>query len=231
MTVPLMVLAVGAVLRGLPRHPGRAGPYRSHPPNLFEGFLHPVLANAHHALEQVFPDPLADEGTEWALMARAWRWPSPASSWPATLYKSRPELSDRRGGGASHASIGCSRTSTTWTRSTARSFVRGVALGGGSRCCTRWTGWWWTAATARCGLARASTAWPGCTRDVVAMFSNAWDRYVVDDAGERRGRGARQPQLPLPVRAERACAALRAAAMIIGLFFLISPGAGPCGLY
>ena len=149
MTVPLMILAGGSVLAGYLGIPAVIG-HLAHVPNLFEGFLHPVLAGAHHALEQVFPHPAARRGRGVGPHGRrAWPWPSPASCWRATSTRRRPELSERLA--QTFAPIHRLLTNKYYVDELYGAlFVRGAALGGGRRC-TRWTGWSSTAATAKCG--------------------------------------------------------------------------------
>ena len=102
-------------------------------------------------------------------------------------------------------------------------FVRGLALGGGSALYAvdrhvdrrrRRRG----AAGAR-GQRRS----PGSCATWWPRFSNAWDRYVVDGAGEPDRRRSRQLQLLFRARAERPRPALRAG-HADRLFFLIGAG-------
>jgi NADH-quinone oxidoreductase subunit L len=227
MTVPLMVLAVGAVLAGYLGIPAVLG-HPLHLPNLFEGFLHPVLANAHHALEQVFPDPLADEGTEWALMGASVAVALAGIFLARYLYKSRPELSDRLA--EALAPLHRLLSNKYYVDEIYGAlFVRGVALGGGRALHTvdrlvvdGGDG------EVRPGAGVNGLAW--LTRDVVAMFSNAWDRYVVDMLVNAVG--VVLDNLSYLFRSvQNGLVQHYALAMIIGLFFLIFAGRWPLGLY
>ena len=68
------------------------------------------------------------------------------------------------------------------------------------------------------------------TRDVVAMFSNAWDRYVVDLLVNAVGYILENLSY-LFRAAQNGLVQHYALAMIIGLFFLIFAGRWPLGLY
>jgi NADH-quinone oxidoreductase subunit L len=179
MLIPLGVLAVGSILAGYLGFPAVLGE-RVGFPNVFERFLEPVFDSAHETLPEVFRAGAPAHGMEETLMAAsilmaafgiglAWLFFQRHPEYPARLALSlRPvhqvllrkyyvdEIYDAV-------------------------FVRGLALGGGEALYTmdRYVvdggdG------EVRPGLGVNGVAW--LTRDVVARFSDAWDRIVVDGA-------------------------------------------------
>jgi NADH-quinone oxidoreductase subunit L len=227
MTVPLMILAGGSVLAGYLGIPAVIG-HLVHVPNLFEGFLHPVLANAHHALEQVFPHPLHDEATEWSLMGASVAVAVAGIFLARYLYKARPELSERLA--QTFAPIHRLLTNKYYVDELYDAlFVRGVALGGGRAlhavdrlAIDGGDG------EVRPGGGVNGIAW--LTRDVVAVFSNAWDRYVVDMAVNAVA--VVLDNLSYLFRAaQNGLVQQYALAMLIGLFLLFASGRWVLGLY
>jgi NADH-quinone oxidoreductase subunit L len=179
MLIPLAVLAVGSILAGYLGFPAVLGE-RAGFPNLFERFLEPVFASAHETLPEVFRAGAPAHGMEEMLMGAsilmaafgiglAWLFFQRHPEYPARLASSlRPihqlllrkyyvdEIYDAV-------------------------FVRGLALGGGDALDTMdrhvidgGDG------EVRPGLGVNGLAW--LTRDVIAKFSDAWDRIVVDGA-------------------------------------------------
>jgi NADH-quinone oxidoreductase subunit L len=175
MVVPLQVLAVGAALGGLVGWPALLGGS-----NVIERFMEPAFEDAHHALAEVFRDPVPGHGVEVGLMALsvavaavgifvAWR-----------FYSVRPETPKR----LALAFPGLYRTLLDKYRVDElyqTVFVRGLTLGGGEA----------LFATdryvvdggdgeVRPGVGVNGVAWS--VRDLVAKASNLWDRWVVDGA-------------------------------------------------
>jgi NADH-quinone oxidoreductase subunit L len=179
MLVPLMVLAAGSVLAGYLGIPAILGE-RVGFPNHFEHFLEPVFESAHETLPQVFSAQAPGHDIEWMLMGASVA-VALLGIFLATLFFQRhPEIPKRLAGSLA-----------TLHRVLLRkyyvdeiydlAFVRGAALGGGNALYSmdRYVvdggdG------EVRPGLGVNGVGW--LTRDVVAKFSDAWDRYVVDGA-------------------------------------------------
>ena len=170
------------------------------------GFLHPVLEGAHHALEQVFPHPLHDaaprvgaDGASSVAVAVARHLPRRAASTGRA-----PELLGRRWPRRWRRSTACCSNKYYVDELYDALFVRGLALGGGRALLAvdrhvvdGGDG------EVRPALGVNGIAW--LVRDVVGRVSNAWDRYVVDGAGQRGRRSSlEQLQLPLPRRCRTA---------------------------
>jgi NADH-quinone oxidoreductase subunit L len=179
MLVPLMVLAAGSVLAGYLGIPAILGE-RVGFPHHFEHFLEPVFESAHETLPQVFSAQVPGHDVEWMLMGASVA-VALLGIFLATLFFQRhPEIPKRLAGSLA-----------TLHRVLLRkyyvdeiydlAFVRGAALGGGNALYSmdRYVvdggdG------EVRPGLGVNGVGW--LTRDVVAKFSDAWDRYVVDGA-------------------------------------------------
>jgi len=227
MTVPLMVLAGGSILAGFIGIPPILG-NTINVPNVFEHFLHPVLANAHHALEQVFPHPLHDERMEWSLMVASVLVAVAGLFLARFLYKSRPELSEKMASGL--APVHRLLTNKFYVDELYGAlFVRGLALGGGRA----------LFAVDRHGidggdgevkpaLGVNGLAW--LVRDAIARASNAWDRYVVDMLVNAVAVALEQGSY-LFRSVQNGLVQHYALAMIIGVFFLIAAGKFVLGLY
>jgi NADH-quinone oxidoreductase subunit L len=227
MTVPLMILAGGSILAGYLGIPAVIGHW-VHVPNLFEGFLHPVLANAHHALEQVFPHPLHDESMEWWLMFASVLVAVAGLFLARFLYKSRPELSEKMASGL--APVHRLLTNKFYVDELYGAlFVRGLALGGGRA----------LFAVDRHGIDGGDgevkpaagvngIAW--LVRDAIGRASNAWDRYVVDMLVNAVAVALEQGSY-LFRSVQNGLVQHYALAMIIGVFFLIAAGKFVLGLY
>jgi len=173
MTVPLMVLAAGSVLAGYVGLPAVTGL-----PNLFERFLEPSVAPAHHALEDLFKAQEGGPAIEWELMG--------ASVVVALLgifvgrhfYKARPEIADR----LAQAFAGAHRVLTNKyyvDELYGAVFVRGAALGVGTAlfAVDRYAVDGGDGEVRR-GFGVNGVAW--LARDIVARLSNFGDRFVVD---------------------------------------------------
>jgi NADH-quinone oxidoreductase subunit L len=227
MTIPLMVLAGGAVLAGYLGVPALIG-HVVHVPNVFEGFLEPVLEPAHHALQQVFPHVLHDEGMEWLLMGASVAVAFAGIGLARYLYKMQPSLSDRLA--ETFAPIHRLLTNKYYVDELYGAlFVRGAALGGGSTLhkVDRFVidggdG------EVRPGLGVNGIGW--VTRDVLAWASNVWDRYVIDVFVNGVAWTLEQGSYAFRLM-QNGLVQHYALAMILGLFFLIAAGRWPLGLY
>jgi NADH-quinone oxidoreductase subunit L len=173
MTVPLMVLAGGSILAGYLGLPAVTGL-----PNLLEGFLEPVLAPAHHALGEVLRAQEHGPAAEWVLMGASIAVALIGIFAGRNFYKVRPQIAD--GLAATFAGAHRLLTNKYYVDELYHAlFVRGVALGGGHALhgLDRYVvdggdG------EVRPGLGVNGIAW--ATRDVLAGFSDLWDRHVVD---------------------------------------------------
>jgi NADH-quinone oxidoreductase subunit L len=175
MIVPLQILALGSIVAGFLGVPAALGGG-----NWIEHFLHPVFADAHHALAEVHAAGEPSHAAEYILMAAsvaiaafgiylAWR-----------LYKAKPEIADSlaaRFAGAHRLLLNKYYVDEGYNAV----FVRGAAIGGGNAL--------WAVdrygidggdGEVKRGLGVNGVAW--LTRDIVAIFSDLWDKYIVDGA-------------------------------------------------
>jgi len=179
MLIPLEVLAVGSILAGYLGFPAVLGE-RVGFPNVFERFLEPVFASAHETLPEVFRAGAPAHGMELTLMAASVT-VALLGIFLATLFFQRhPEYPARLASSLRPLHQLLLRKYYVDEIYDAV-FVRGLALGGGDALYTmdRYVvdggdG------EVRPGLGVNGVAW--LTRDVIAKFSDAWDRYVVDGA-------------------------------------------------
>jgi NADH-quinone oxidoreductase subunit L len=179
MTLPLVVLAVGAALAGFLGVPAVLGEW-AHIPNLFEHFLHPVMADAHHTMEQVFREAVPGHGVELALMAVSVTIAIMGIGLATWLYRSRPELPARLAetfAGPHRVLLNKYYVDELY----GAVFVRGAALGGGRTlfgvdrfAIDGGDG------EVRPGGGVNGLAW--AVRDLIARASDVWDKYVVDGA-------------------------------------------------
>jgi NADH-quinone oxidoreductase subunit L len=184
MVVPLQVLAVGTVLAGLIGIPALIGELPAaiglpfHIPNAFEHFLEPVFEPAQEGLREVFSTPVPGHAMEFLLMVLSVAVGLAGIFVAKVAFQNRGAVRDPIEG----ASAGLHRVLFNKyyvDELYDRLFVKGAALGGGDAlyAVDRFVidggdG------EVRPGLGVNGLAW--ATRDVVAAFSNAWDRYVVD---------------------------------------------------
>ena len=177
MIVPLQVLAVGTALAGLIGIPALLG----HPfgiPNAFEHFLEPVFEPAREGLAEVFSAPVPGHAVEFMLMLLSVAVGVAGIFVAKVAFERRGRVLDPLEG----AAPGLHRVLLNKyyvDELYDRVFVRGAAIGGGNALhgVDRFVidggdG------EVRPGLGVNGLAW--ATRDVIAAFSNAWDRYVVD---------------------------------------------------
>jgi len=173
MTVPLQVLAVGAAFAGFLGVPALL--FGS---NRFEHFLEPVFEGSHHALGEILPAVVHGHAIEFALMGASVLIAAAGIGLAWHFYKAHPEIPERLA--ASWAGVHRVLLNKYYVDELyGKVFVRGLALGGGNalHAVDRFVvdggdG------EVRPGLGVNGIAWG--TRDVVAAFSDVWDRYVVD---------------------------------------------------
>jgi NADH-quinone oxidoreductase subunit L len=223
MTVPLMALAGGSILAGYLGLPGVSGL-----PNLLERFLEPVMAPAHHALEEVFRTPEPGPGIEWGLMGASVAVALLGILAGRQLYKVRPEIAEGLAStfGRAHRLL----TNKYYVDELYDAlFVRGVALGGGYalHALDRYVvdggdG------EVRPGLGVNGIAW--VTRDLVANLSDLWDRHVVDRLVNLTA--ALLDGTSYVFRAvQDGLVQHYALSMLIGIFLMIAAGRFVLGLY
>jgi NADH-quinone oxidoreductase subunit L len=148
--------------------------------NWFEHFLHPVMADAHHTMEQVFTAPVPPHAVEWGLMGLSLGVALAAIFVATWFYKSRPDVPER----LAVSLAGPHRLlSNKYYVDEAYDalFVRGAALGGGRvlHGVDRFAIDGGDGEVRRGGGVNG-LAW--AVRDLMARGSNVWDRYVVDGA-------------------------------------------------
>jgi NADH-quinone oxidoreductase subunit L len=173
MTVPLQVLAVGAAFAGFLGVPAIL--FGS---NWFEHFLEPVFEGGHHALAEILPTIVHGHGIELGLMAASVFIAAAGIVLATRFYQTHPEIPERLA--ISWAGVHRVLLNKYYVDELyGKVFVRGLALGGGNalHAVDRFVvdggdG------EVRAGGGVNGLAW--LTRDVVAAFSNVWDRYVVD---------------------------------------------------
>jgi NADH-quinone oxidoreductase subunit L len=223
MTVPLMVLAGGSILAGYLGLPAVTGL-----PNLLEGFLEPVLAPAHHALGEVLRAQEPGPAAEWVLIGASIAVALIGIFAGRNLYKVRPRIAD----GLAATFAGAHRLLTNKyyvDELYGALFVRGMALGGGHalHALDRYVvdggdG------EVRPGLGVNGIAW--ATRDVLAGFSDLWDRHVVDRLVNLTA--AVLDNTSYLFRAvQNGLVQHYALSMLIGVFLLIAAGRFVLGLY
>jgi NADH-quinone oxidoreductase subunit L len=177
MILPLQVLAAGSVLAGLVGIPHVIG-HLVHVPNAFEHFLEPVMEPARGALREVHAASAPGEATEWMLMGLSVAVGALGIFVARRLFRARGAAPDPLEASAP-ALYRVLLNKYYVDELYGRLFVRGAAIGGGGALhgVDRFVidggdG------EVRPGLGVNGLAW--VTRDVVAWFSNVWDRYVVD---------------------------------------------------
>ena len=207
MTVPLQVLAVGSMLAGLVGIPALIGDLIG-VPNWFEHFLHPVFADAHHALEKVFTQPVPGHGVEAGLMLASVAIAAAGIFLATRFYAAHPEIPERLA--TSFATAHRVLTNKYYVDELyAKVFVRGLTLGGGNA---------FFASDrylidggdgeVRPGFGVNGIAWllprhRGPPLELLGQVDRGRSRQPA-------GRHLRQPELPLPGRAERPGPELRA---------------------
>ncbi len=223
MTVPLMVLAGGSILAGYVGLPAVTGL-----PNLLEHFLEPALEPAHHALREVFAAPVPGHAVEWGLMGASVVVGLVGIFVGRHFYRANPAIPERLA--ASFAGVHRLLLNKYYVDELYGAlFVQGAALGGGRflhgldrHVVDGGDG------EVRPGLGVNGVAW--ITRDVVAMLSNVWDKYVVD--GLVNLTAFVLDNLSYVFRAvQNGLVQNYALSMLIGVFLLIAAGRYLMGLY
>jgi NADH-quinone oxidoreductase subunit L len=179
MVVPLVVLAFGSVFAGFVGVPAILGGGLGIP-NAFERFLEPVFESAHETLPEVIRAAVPGHGVELALMGASVAIALAGIALAWALYRLRPEIPPRLAaalGGVYRLLLNKYYVDEIY----GAVFVRGLALGGGN---TLYAMDRFAVdggdGEVRPGAGVNGVAW--LTRDVVARFSDTWDRYVVDGA-------------------------------------------------
>jgi NADH-quinone oxidoreductase subunit L len=228
MVVPLQVLAVGSLVAGLIGIPAVLGE-ALHIPNVFEHFLHPVFADAHHTLQQVFTRPVPGHGVELALMAASVLIGLAGIVVAWLFFQRHPEIPGRIAGqlGGVHRLL-----SNKYYVDEAYNalFVRGAALGGGRllHASDRYLvdggdG------EVRAGLGVNGIAW--VTRDLIAKLSDFWDRWVVDGILVKVTAAVLDNGSYVFRSVQNGLVQHYALAMLIGVFLIIGAGRFLLGLY
>jgi NADH-quinone oxidoreductase subunit L len=221
MVVPLQVLAVGSMVAGFVGIPAVIG-HLVHVPNFFEGFLEPVFAPAHHTLAAVFTRPVPGHATEWALMAASVLVGLAGIAVAWLFFRRHPEIADRLAGALSavHRLLSQKYYVDEIYRAV---FVRGLALGGGRLlyASDRYLvdggdG------EVRPGLGVNGVAW--ATRDLLARFSDFWDRWIVDGILARLTAAVLDNASYVFRAMQNGLVQHYALAMLIGVFLLIGAG-------
>jgi len=182
MTGPLWGLALGSILAGFLGVPYALGHYVGLG-NGIEHWLEPVFEPAHAALQQVFSAPAPSHATEYLLMLASIGVAVGGILLAGWLYKGGPA-----GAAALARSLAPAHRvllNKYWVDELYGAlFVRGLALGGGQamHAMDRFVidggdG------QVRAGLGVNGAAW--ATRDLLARFSDLWDRWVVDGTVSR----------------------------------------------
>jgi NADH-quinone oxidoreductase subunit L len=227
MIVPLQVLALGSILAGLVGIPVLIGSVIG-VPNWFEHFLHPVFADAHHALEKVFKEPVPGHGVEAGLMVASVAIAAAGIFVATRFYAAHPEIPERLATtfAAAHRVL----TNKYYVDELyGKLFVRGLTLGGGNA---------FFASDrflidggdgeVRPGFGVNGIAW--LSRDILARLSNFWDKWIVDGAINLLA--AVLDNLSYVFRAvQNGLVQSYALSALIGLFFLIAAGRYLLGLY
>jgi NADH-quinone oxidoreductase subunit L len=177
MVVPLFVLALGSVFAGYLGVPAILGESVGLP-NVFERFLEPSFESAHETLPEVLRAAVPGHGAELGLMAASVAIALAGIFLAWALYRLRPEIPATLAaslGGVYRLLLNKYYVDEIY----GALFVRGLALGGGEalHMLDRY------GVDGGDGEVRPAGGVNGIawlTRDVVASFSDAWDRIVVD---------------------------------------------------
>jgi NADH-quinone oxidoreductase subunit L len=228
MVLPLQVLAVGSLLAGLLGIPAVLGE-PLHIPNVFEHFLEPVFADAHHTLEQVFTRPVPGHGVELALMVASVLIGLAGITVAWLFFQRHPEIPKRivsSAGGLYRLLLNKYYVDEVYNAV----FVRGAALGGGKLLYANdrylvdgGDG------EVRAGLGVNGIAW--AVRDLLAKLSDVYDRWIVDGILAKLT-AAVLDNLSYVFRAvQNGLVQHYALAMLIGVFLIIGAGRFLLGLY
>jgi NADH-quinone oxidoreductase subunit L len=226
MTLPLQVLALGAVVVGWLAWPAAIS--FGVIPNLWEHFLEPAFGPAHHALAQTFVAPVPGHSVEYALMALSVAIAAAGIFLATRFYQAHPEIADRLA--VSFAGAHRVLSNKYYVDEIYGAlFVRGLMLGGGNAL--------WAMdrqvvdggdGEVKPGLGVNGLAW--ASRDLVAKLSNWSDASIVD--GLVRLTGMVFDNLSYVFRSlQNGLVQHYALAMLIGVFLLIASGRFVLGLY
>jgi NADH-quinone oxidoreductase subunit L len=195
---------------------------------VIEAFLEPVMEAAEHALAVIFTAEVPVQALELSLMTASVAIAA-AGIWVATrFYEAQPEIPGRlatRLAGLHRLLLNKYYVDELY----GALFVRGAALGGGDalHASDRYLvdggdG------EVRPGVGVNGVAW--ATRDVVASFSDVWDKYVVDGAVNLTALVF--DNLSYVFRAVQSGLVQHyALSMLIGVFLMIAAGRFVLGLY
>ncbi len=223
MVVPLQVLAVGSIVVGFLGVPALL--FGS---NRIEHFLEPAFAHAHHALSEVFAQPVPGHGVELGLMTLSVVVAGLGILAATRFYRGDPVIPTRLAAAlpGSHRLL----LNKYWVDEIYNALVvRGLVLGGGNA----------LYATdrfvvdggdgeVRPGLGVNGVAW--ATRDVVARASNLWDRWIVD--GAVNATAFVLDNMSYAFRSvQNGLVQHYVLSMLIGVFLLIAAGRFLLGLY
>jgi NADH-quinone oxidoreductase subunit L len=225
MILPLQVLALGSIVAGFLGVPAVL-PLGI--PNLIEHWLEPAFEQAHHALGEVFTAAAPGHGVELGLMALSVAIAAAGILVATRFYRGAFTIPDRIAAafpGAYRLLLEKYRVDELYEAV----FVRGLTLGGGRALHANdrfvidgGDG------ELRAGLGVNGLAW--AVRDLVARFSNFWDRWIVDGAVNLLA--FILDNLSYALRAVQNGLVQRyALSMLIGLFLLIVAGRFVLGLY
>ncbi len=223
MLVPLQVLAVGSILAGFLGVPAILGGG-----NWFEHFLHPVFADAHHTLEEVFTAEEPGHVIEMGLMIASVAIAALGIAVATRFYSAHPEIAESLA--QRFATAHRVLTNKYYVDELyGKVFVRGLALGGGNALFANdryvidgGNG------ELRAGLGVNGIAW--MARDIVARVSNFGDKWIVD--GSVNLMAAILDNLSYLFRAvQNGLVQSYALSMLIGVFLLLAAGRFLLGLY
>jgi NADH-quinone oxidoreductase subunit L len=223
MVVPLQVLAVGSIVVGFLGVPAvLLGS------NRIEHFLEPAFVHAHHALREVFAQPVPGHGVELGLMGLSVVIAGLGILAATRFYRGDPVIPTR----LAAALAGPYRLllNKYWVDEIYNALlVRGLVLGGGNalHAADRFVvdggdG------EVRPGLGVNGVAW--ATRDVVARASDLWDRWIVD--GAVNATAFVLDNMSYAFRSvQNGLVQHYVLSMLIGVFLLIAAGRFLLGLY
>jgi NADH-quinone oxidoreductase subunit L len=187
-----------------------------------------VFADAHHALEQVFTEPVPGHAVELVLMIASVAIAALGIMTATRFYSAHPEIAE--GLATRFATAHRVLTNKYYVDELyGKVFVRGLALGGGNALfATDRYAIDGGDGEVRAGFGVNGVAW--MIRDVVARLSNFWDKWIVD--GSVNLLAAILDNLSYVFRAvQNGLVQSYALSMLIGVFLLLAAGRFLLGLY